>query len=212
MTTPKFPYKEDTLFHQIVNDKLNENNSIKESLNTLGNDNNDDVNKNMYKKESIHSLYTLASKSKFNNQEDIVKGANSRFKNLNLDEKSIGNNNSFSNNNKSRFNTKRNSSKFMLTDYKTSNIEEKKDFENKKESKKRTFSYTNLKSSKEKEVIKNILVFINDLFKKNQINSEEKLKLKQLIIKKSQTLENIFLENNDINDEKLIKELKNLAK
>ena len=61
-------------------------------------------------------------------------------------------------------------------------------------------------------MIKNILVFINDLFKKNQINSEEKLKLKQLIIKKSQTLENIFLENNDINDEKLIKELKNLAK
>ena len=212
LTTPKFPYKEDTLFHQIVNDKLNENNSIKESLNTLGNENNDEVNKNMYKKESIHSLYTLASKSKFNNQEEIVKGANSRFKNLNLDEKSIGNNNSFSNNNKSRFNTKRNSSKFMLTDYKTSNIEEKKDFENKKESKKRTFSYTNLKSSKEKEVIKNILVFINDLFKKNQINSEEKLKLKQLIIKKSQTLENIFLENNDINDEKLIKELKNLAK
>ena len=58
LTTPKFPYKEDTLFHQIVNDKLNENASIKESLNTLGNENNDEVNKNMYKKNQ-YILYIL---------------------------------------------------------------------------------------------------------------------------------------------------------
>ena len=209
LTTPKFQYKEDTLFQQIINDKLNENDTVKESLNT-GNENNEEVNKNMYKKESIHSLYTLASKSKYN-QEEIAKGMNYRYKNLILDEKNIGNNNNI-NNKKSKFNTKRNSSKFMLTDYKVNNIE-KNDIEEKKiESKKRTFSYYNSKSSKEKILIKDLLVFINDLFKKNQINGQEKLKLKQLIIKKSQILEKIFIEYNENNVEKLIKELKNLIK
>ena len=136
LKTPKFPYKEDTLFQQIIYDNLNENDTIKESLNTIGNENNEDVNKNMSKKESIHSLYTLASKSKFNNQEEIVKGTNSKFRNLILDEKNIGNNsNNTNNNNKSRFNTKRNSSTFMLTDYKVNNIEKKDIEENKKNQK-----------------------------------------------------------------------------
>lgn len=81
-----------------------------------------------------------------------------------------------------------------------------------RESKKRTFSSTYLKSSQEKRMLKDLLVYVNDIFRKEIINCEEKLKLKQLIISKSEKLESIYQNYYENNKNKFIKELKYLLR
>jgi len=171
---------------------------------SLCNKDNDELNKNFSKKESIHSLYTLASKSKF--KEEKVKGASSKFNRIIPDE--IINRNSTNNNLNSNKNIKR-SSQFLLTSRKrTDNNLVKDEIKNKKQN----FSSTNLKLSNETKMYKDLLIFINNLFKKEIINSEEKIKLKQLIIVKSDKLENIYGIYYPDDKDTLIIELKNLIK
>ena len=211
LRTPSFPKNRNS--SQIINDnndnndnndKLNDIGSKKGSLMSLCNKENDELNKNFSKKESIHSLYTLASKSKF--KEEKVKGASSKFNRIIPDE--IINRNNINNNLNSNKNIKR-SSQFLLTSRKrTDNNLVKNEIKNKKQN----FSSTNLKSSNETKMYKDLLIFINNLFKKEIINSEEKIKLKQLIIVKSDKLENIYGIYYPDDKDTLIIELKNLIK
>ena len=192
---------------QIINnndiDKLNENNAKKDSLKLLyNNNNNEDLNKNFLKRESIHSYYTLASHS--NSKEENQK-ANSKFKVLIQDE--INDINIDINRNK---NLKK-SSKYLIPSinyYNNKNIEVNNEIINK--SKCQNFSSHELKTRKEKEMLKNLLAFINNLFKKEIINYEEKKKLKQLIIIKSEKLENIYSVYYENKKDELIIELKKL--
>jgi len=192
---------------QIINnndiDKLNENNAKKDSLKLLyNNNNNEDLNKNFLKRESIHSYYTLASHS--NSKEENQK-ANSKFKVLIQDE--INDINIDINRNK---NLKK-SSKYLIPSinyYNNKNIEVNNEIIN--NSKSQNFSSNELKTRKEKEMLKNLLAFINNLFKKEIINYEEKKKLKQLIIIKSEKLENIYSVYYENKKDELIIELKKL--
>ena len=204
--TPKFPKRIVDSNNNIINeqniiddsyDKLKERVNKQESFNS---------NKNFSKKESIHSLITLASKSKFIFQEEKErpKGTSSKFKDFaSLD------------NNKKEVKHKK-SSKYQFIEYKLTKINSKDgDTEDEKEGKimkrkKQTFSSTNLKSSKDKKMLKNLLSYINEIFKKDIINFEEKIKLKSLIISKYEKLENIYIIYFENNKDILIKELKKL--
>ena len=206
--TPKFPKRLVDSNNNIINeqnviddsyDKLKARINKQESLNS---------NKNYSKKESIHSLITLASKSKFIFQEEKVKGS-SKFK----DFATIDNNKKEVKH--SPYHHKK-SSKYHFFEYKLSKINSKDDdaeneIEGKiKKRKKQTFSSTNLKSSKDKKMLKDLLGYINEIFKKDIINSEEKIKLKSLIISKYEKLENIYIIYFENNKDLLIKELKKL--
>ena len=59
-------------------------------------------------------------------------------------------------------------------------------------------------------MLKDLLGYINEIFKKEIINSEEKIKLKSLIISKYEELENIYIANFENNKDILIEELKKL--
>lgn len=210
-TTPQFPGRIiDNNNNYILNDpnlnddnydKLNKNIIKQESLNS----NNEELNKNYSKKESIRSLYTLASKSKFICQEEKVKGTSSKFKDITLEEK-------YHEKRRNSIYHKKRNNRFQFIENKNDsnnnkNIEDELKI---KKSNKKTFSSTNLKTSKEKKIIKDLLVYVNDLYKKEIINYDEKLKLKVLIISKYKKLQNLYLIYYENNKDILIKELKKL--
>ena len=210
-TTPQFPGRIiDNNNNYILNDpnlnddnydKLNKNIIKQESLNS----NNEELNKNYSKKESIRSLYTLASKSKFICQEEKVKGTSSKFKDITLEEK-------YHEKRRNSIYHKKRNNRFQFIENKNDsnnnkNIEDELKI---KKSNKKTFSSTNLKTSKEKKIIKDLLVYVNDLYKKEIINYDEKLKLKVLIISKYAKLQNLYLIYYENNKDILIKELKKL--
>ena len=214
--TPKFPkriFDSNTNILNEENSNVDSNDKLKkvvvkqESINT----NNDELNKNFSKKESIHSLITLASKSKFICQEEKerTRGASSKFKDLALkDDKP-----------ERKFYRKKKSSKYQFTEYKLITNSNQDDNDNDNENKeigiikgrkKQTFSSTNVKTSKERKMLKDLLGYVNEIFKKEIINSEEKRKLKSLIISKYEELENIYITNFENNKNILIEELKKL--
>ena len=234
-TTPQFPSK--IIEDNINNNEPNKNMLKQESINSIYIEKSEDLNKNFIKKESIHSYFTLGSKSrdknkgsskflvhekekekivsKFSKPEEKVSKEISKFKEFVPEEK---NNNylesSIEKNIKNRrtitmkLNVKKNHH-YQISEDKANIRNEEEEI---KKSKKKTFSSTNLKSSEEKIMLKNLLVFINDIFKKKIINSEQKLKIKQLIISKSPKLDQIYILYYDCNKEKFIKELKNLIR
>ena len=206
-----------------------------ESINSIYIENVDNSDKNFIKKESIHSYYTLASKSKekkgiskflyqekekekttskFLKQEEKVAKEIPNSKEIGTEKKDINNfDYSIEKNikNKRTITMKINNNAnhhYQISEDKGN----KNDEEEIKKTKKKTFSSTDLKSSQEKIMLKNMLVFINDIFKKKIIDSNEKLKIKQLIISKSKKLDYIYVLYYDLNKEKFIKELKNLIK
>ena len=205
--TPKF---HDTLrssiifIQQEINDKydiLNENFSKKESLNM-----NEDLNNRIMKKDSFYTL----GRSKSKNQEDIIKRCSSKFKIRTIDEiKNVNN----INNNVNTSNYTKNSCKFLLVDKincDNNNLNFDEFRKIKEQQRKQAFSSTVLKSSNEKIMIKDLLMYINNLFKKEIINYEEKIKLKKLIISKSEELENLYKIYYTNNKDKLEVEIKKL--
>ena len=157
--------------------------------------------------------------SKFLNQEQAIRDKNQKLEKIIFDKKNEGKNINLFLNNKD---TKRNSSVkvdnqknkyYQMSEVKI-NYKNPKNLEDdiRRESKKRTFSSTYLKSSQEKRMLKDLLVYVNDIFRKEIINCEEKLKLKQLIISKSEKLESIYQNYYENNKNKFIKELKYLLR
>ena len=87
---------------------------------------------------------------------------------------------------------------------------EPKYYSTKTNPRKQIFSSVNLKSSMEKEMLRNFLILINNLYKTGTINNEEKLKLKELIISKSEKIENIYNIFYKVDKNKFVNELKKL--
>ena len=87
---------------------------------------------------------------------------------------------------------------------------EKREYYTKKNPKKQTFSSVNLKTTMEKNMLKDFLGFINNIYKSGSINTEEKIKLKQLIISKSKKIENIYNNYYHHNKNEFINEIKKL--
>ena len=197
------------------NDKLYDNGSKNNDKNTSKHDsiksicNNNDLNKKLLKKESICSLYTLASKSKF--QEERRSGTCSKFKGVFKDDNYMKNN--INHNLYNTNNIKRNSN--FLRSINKQFIKDNDDLykdEIKHKLNKEKHSSIDIKINKGKIMYKNLLIFINNLFKLNKIDSEEKLKLKELIIIKSENLDDIYSKYYASNKETLIDELKKLIK
>jgi hypothetical protein len=86
---------------------------------------------------------------------------------------------------------------------------ETKNFCTKKTPTKQIFSCMNLKSKMEKSMLKDILGIINNLYKNGEINNDEKIQLKKLIITKSDKISKLY-KSYHINDLKFINELKKL--
>ena len=212
--TPSFPKKigdsyplGNAINQQVINDSINDNTSKKESIKSFCIKDND-VNKKYVKKESIHSLYTLASKSKFH--EEKIRAVSSKFKGISQEETN-SNNNIINIKINSSINIKKNS-KFLISSRKyNTNINNKDEdkMEIKNTYKKQSLSSTELKPSIIK-MYKDLLILINNLFKKEIINFEEKIQLKELIIIKSEKLDNIYANYYPNNKDTLIAQLKKL--
>ena len=236
LTTPQFPNKiiEDNI-NNTNNKEPNKNMLKQESINSIYIENGEESNKNFLKKESIYSYFTLGAKSreknkgsskfsgqekeknvsKFSKQEKKISKEILNFKEFSKEEK---NSNYFDNSiektikNKRTVPLKSNNKKnnnYQISEDKFNN---RNDEEEIKKAKKRTFSTTDLKLREEKIMLKNLLVLINDIFKKKIIDSEQKLKIKQLIISKSKKLDYIYIMYYDFNKEKFINELINLIR
>lgn len=216
LRTPSFPKKiaesnpsANNINQQMINDSINDNASKKESIRSFCIKDNDDLSKKYFKKESIRSLYTLASKSKFH--EEKIRAVSSKFKGIPQEESTSTKNKNIKIN--SCINIKKNS-KFLINIRKnninTINKSEDKD-EIKNEFKKHNLSSTKLKITREK-MYKDLLILINNLFKTEIINFEEKIHLKQLIIIKSENFDNIYANYYPNNKETLIAEMKKLIK
>ena len=63
----------------------------------------------------------------------------------------------------------------------------------------------------EKDILKNFLGFINNIYKNGYINNEEKIKLKELIISKSEKIHNLYNSYYTTDETEFIKELKKLT-
>ena len=236
LTTPQFPSK--IIGDEINNNEANTKMHKQESINSRYIENGDYSNKNFSKMESIHSYYTLGSASnqkkvslgsqekervaskfskqeeKVSKQEEKVNKEYSKFKEVATEEKK---------NNKLDYSIEKNIKNQMTISMKLNNQKEqhyqisednshnRNEEDEIKKTKKRNFSSTNLKSSQEKIMLKKLLVFINDIFKRKIIDSEQKMKIKQLIISKSKRLDYIYIKFYDFNKEQFIKELKNLV-
>ena len=229
LTTPQFPSK--IIGDEINNNEANTKMHKQESINSRYIENGDYSNKNFSKMESIHSDYTLGSASnqkkgslpikekervisKFSKQEEKVNKELSKIKEVATEEKK---------NNKLDYSIEKNIKNKMTVSMKLNNQKEQhyqisednshnmNEVDEIKKTKRRTFSSTNLKSSQEKVMLKKLLVFINDIFKRKIIDSEQKMKIKQLIISKSKRLDYIYFKFYDFNKEQFIKELKNLV-
>ena len=230
LTTPQFPTK--MIEDNINNNETNKNMLKQESINSRFIEKGDELNKNLSKMESIHSYYTLGSASnqkktnlacqekeriisKFSKKEEKekVNKEHSKFKEVATEEKK---------NNKLDYSTEKNIRNKMTISMEINNQKEqhyhisednshnRNEVDEIKKTKKRTFSSNNLESNQEKIMLKKLLVFINDIFKRKIIDSEQKLKIKQLIISKSKRLDYIYIKFYDFNREQFIKELKNL--
>ena len=141
----------------------------------------------------------------------MIKRCSSKFTIRTKDE--IKNVNNINNNNVNSSNYTKNSCKFLLLD-KINCDNNSLDFDEfikiKDQQRKQAFSSTALKSSNEKIMIKDLLLYINNIFKKEIINYEEKIKLKKLVISKSEELENLYKIYYTNNKDKLVEELKKL--
>ena len=186
LSTPKFPKK-------TIEDNIN---------NILSNDIDNDFNKNnILKQESIQTYFTLAEKIK--PEEENQKPKKEKKENI-ID--IINQNDEEAKLVHSKSNELDNNKVLKNPDEQ----EQKSDCSKKAPKNHHTFSSMNLKNSMEKNMVKNLLVFLNNSFKNGKINSQEKLKLKQLIIAKSEKIEKIY--NIDYKDDinGIISELKKL--
>jgi len=200
LTTPKFPNK------IIDDDKTNNDSKVND---------NSVLNKNSIMKQgSIQSYYTLASNRAYKIPDE--------------------------NNNQKEEQEKEKEEKIIIEDkpkikiigdnkndyipqliYSKSNFSENKKVKNNQNldqkfcytqgnPRKQIFSSINLKTSMEKDMLKNFLIYINNLYKQGNINNEEKLKLKQLIISRSEKIEKIYNIFYKVDKNKLLNELKKL--
>ena len=196
LRTPKFPSK---------NEDPNNNSQsfVKE---------NDSNKVPIIKQESINSFFTLASKAaNINSDENRIKKIK-KDKKVKINDQKVTNFNLQNIQNDSEAKLVYTKSNFSENKKSQDNSEEfeKKEYYTKKNPKKQTFSSVNLKTTMEKNMLKDFLGFINNIYKSGSINTEEKIKLKQLIISKSEKIENIY--NNYYHDNKneFINELKKL--
>ena len=196
LRTPKFPSK---------NEDPNNNSQsfVKE---------NDSNKVPIIKQESINSFFTLASKAaNINSDENRIKKIK-KDKKVKINDQKVTNFNLQNIQNDSEAKLVYTKSNFSENKKNQDNSEEfeKKEYYTKKNPKKQTFSSVNLKTTMEKNMLKDFLGFINNIYKSGSINTEEKIKLKQLIISKSEKIENIY--NNYYHDNKneFINELKKL--
>ena len=184
LPTPKFPKK-----------------SIDDNINIIqSNDVDNDFNKNkILKQESIQTYFTLAGKA---NVEEKNKKKEKKENNINIiNQKDEESKLVYSKSNElERNKVLKNHEKQYQTTYCTQKTPKNH----------QTFSSMNLKNSMEKNMVKHFLGFLNNIFKNGKINSQEKLKLKKLIISKSEKIEKIY--NIDYKDDinRLINELKKL--
>ena len=196
LRTPKFPSKNE--------DPNNNSQSIVKE--------NDSSNVPIIKQESINSFFTLASKAaNINSDENRIKKIK-KDKKVKINDQKVTNFNLQNIQNDSEAKLVYTKSNFSENKKSQDNSEEfeKKEYYTKKNPKKQTFSSVNLKTTMEKNMLKDFLGFINNIYKSGSINTEEKIKLKQLIISKSEKIENIY--NNYYHDNKneFINELKKL--
>ena len=195
LNTPKFNNK-------ILDDKKFDDTKI--------NDNYDSTKNEFIKQESIHSYYTLASKAAHiiqDNNPKIYQEKEEKKMHEETKEKHIIN----SNKPNTLDNQNECEAKLIYTKSNVSEVKKKKNNnQNKNNPRKQIFSSINLKSSMEKEMLKNFLIFINNIYKAGAINNEEKLKLKKLIISKSEKIENIYNIFYKVDKNKFVNELKKL--
>ena len=196
LRTPKFPSK---------NEEPNNNSQsiVKE------NDSNKDP---LIKQESINSFFTLASKAANINQDENRIKKTKKEKKVKINDHKVTNFNLQSIHNDSEAKLVYTKSNFSENKKSQDNSEdlEQKEYYTKKNPKKQTFSSINLKSTMEKNMLKDFLIFINNIYKSGSINTEEKIKLKQLIITKSEKIENIYINYYHDNKNEFINELKKL--
>ena len=199
LTTPQFPYKIDADDNKNYDQEYyRESDSNKNSIN---------------KQESIKSYYTLAPNKATSNPEEKGQKLKSDNKNVKFLNEKINNINNLKNECEakliySKSNVSNNSRKKKRTKKEEKNVSKEKYIS--KNPRKATFSSINLKSSKEKNMLKNVLGFINNICKSGKINNEEKVKLKQLIISKSKKIQLIFDSYYTTDENEFINELKKL--
>lgn len=190
LLTPKFQNK-------IIEDNNNhysQLNNIKEN----------DINKNpVIKQESIQSYYTLASKN--NQEEKMISTLDDEKKEKTKDDLNMSN---FLNDSEVQLVYCKSNASDKMNDNETEESETK-NFFTKKTPTKQIFSCMNLKSKMEKSMFKDILGIINNLYKNGEINNDEKVQLKKLIITKSDKISKLYKSYN-IDDLKFINELKKL--
>lgn len=192
LRTPKFPSKNE--------DQNNNQSLLKET---------ESKKMPIIKQESINSFFTLASKA-VNIVSDEKRIQNiKKEKKVKINDKKVTSFNIHNNGETKLIYTKINFSENKKSQDNSEEFEQKQYYE-KKNPKKQTFSSVNLKSTMEKNMLKDFLGFINNIYKDGSINTEEKIKLKQLIISKSEKIENIY--NNYFHDNKneFVNELKKL--
>lgn len=192
LRTPKFPSKNE--------DQNNNQSLLKET---------ESKKMPIIKQESINSFFTLASKAA-NIVSDEKRIQNiKKEKIVKINDKKVTSFNIHNNGETKLIYTKINFSENKKSQDNSDEFEQKQYYE-KKNPKKQTFSSVNLKSTMEKNMLKDFLGFINNIYKDGSINTEEKIKLKQLIISKSEKIENIY--NNYFHDNKneFVNELKKL--
>ena len=204
LTTPKFPYKIDA----------DDNNNFNQGYNReIGSDKHE-----INKQESIQSFYTLAPNKASINQEE-KKGVKLKSNNQNLNKNVIFKEEKITEFN---INNMKNDCEAKLVYSKSNNSqkikEEKKgkNYELKDQCipinpRKANFSSINLNSTMEKDILKNFLGFINNIYKNGYINNEEKIKLKELIISKSEKIHNLYNSYYTTDETEFIKELKKLT-
>lgn len=196
LRTPKFPSK---------NEDPNNNSQsfVKE---------NDSNKVPIIKQESINSFFTLASKAaNINSDENRIKKIK-KDKKVKINDQKVTNFNLQNIQNDSEAKLVYTKSNFSENKKSQDNSEEfeKKEYYTKKNPKKQTFSSVNLKTTMEKNMLKDFLGFINNIYKSGSINTEEKIKLKQLIISKSEKIENIYNNYYHHNKNEFINEIKKL--
>ena len=204
LTTPQFPYK--------IN--ADDNNYYNQGYNReIGSDKNA-----INKQESIQSFYTLAPNKASINQEE-KKDIKLKSNNKDLNKKVIFKEEKITdfnlNNMKSDCDaklvySKSNNSEKMKEEKKGKNYESKEPYIP-TNPRKVNFSSINLKSTMEKNMLKNFLGFINNIYKNGYINNEEKIKIKELIISKSEKIQNLYSSYYTTDEIEFIKELKKLT-
>lgn len=196
LRTPKFPSKnEDPNNNSQTIVKENESNKVP-----------------IIKQESINSFFTLASKAaNINSDENRIKKIK-KDKKVKINDQKVTNFNLQNIQNDSEAKLVYTKSNFSENKKSQDNSEEfeKKEYYTKKNPKKQTFSSVNLKTTMEKNMLKDFLGFINNIYKSGSINTEEKIKLKQLIISKSEKIENIYNNYYHHNKNEFINEIKKL--